>query len=134
MWDLIVDAISNLIGGAGEAASNVGSAAGSAASAGLDWLGQQNLSGLFGAGVGAAGALAPMLMGSGQPASSAFPPGLLAPQAGSPQAAQVAARGQMAQLQNQGLSGASPDFLANQLGLTPEELEKLMGRVTGGAV
>lgn len=128
----LVDALSGAAGSAGEA---VGGAAGAAGGAGLDWLkslggaaGNNPMAalGLLGQGFGMA---APYLMGGGQqpgqqPTTEMAPQ---APQAGGPQAA----RARLAQMQGQGLSGASPDFLATQLGITPDELDRLMGR--GGA-
>lgn len=123
----LVDALSGAAGSAGEAAGAVGGA-------GLDWLGKLGGAagnnpmaalGLLGQGFGVA---APMLFGGGgqQPAADMSTAMMApqAPQAGGPQAA----RSRLAQMQGQGLSGASPDFLATQMGITPDELDRLMGR------
>ena|SRR2546421_10461483 len=132
--DPIIEFASNLFGSVGDAASSAGQTAASfypsdAISSAGSFVGSHPLEtlSLAGQGLGLAGQF---MGGGGQPQMPANLEGQL--QGAAP--AQVAGvrRQTLGDLQSQGLSGASPDFLASQMGLTPEELDQMMRR-GGGA-
>ena len=112
---------------------SIGDVAGSAAS-GLGDLGSNLWSGILnnpaqslGAGLSGFNAFAPYLFGGQQDQSGFQGAGLQAqmqqPTGPSPQ--QV--RRQLGNAQAQGLYGASPDFLAQMSGVTPSELDQMLG-------
>ena len=117
-----IDWITNLVSSIGGGASDLGSKL---------WEGvSSNPWGALGTGVQAAGSLSPLLMGMGQGQQQGgfgADPGALSqlqqPGAPSPQAL----RRNLADAQSQGLSGASPDFMASMAGVTPKELQQLLG-------
>ena len=142
MWDAIISFISNLFsgGGGGAAAPAVdafgggvdpGGLAGAAGTAssfypatataagGGSDLWHAGALGLQGAGLGAQ-------LAQGSPQQQ-MPMSMLGTSAMQPGVDPGAVRSRLAQSQAQGLSGASPDFLSNQLGLTPEELQQILG-------
>lgn len=129
MWEWL----SSLLGGAGEAIGQGASAVGAAASAvpwndviglGIQGLGAANSMGAFGPG-GLFGNDPSNLMGSPYLGMGGQMPGMQAQAAGGANPAGI--RRALADTQSQGLSGASPEFLASMAGVTPEELEKLLG-------
>lgn len=129
MWETILDLIggggdwlTNLVGGGGEAAAGAAGAAGSLSDVPWGQILGQGL-GLAGQGLGIAGQMG--AFGGGQETPNFPMPGMQAQQSAgvSPQMM----RRRMADAQSQGLSGASPDFLATLAGVTPEELNQMMG-------
>ena len=130
----IVELASNLFGGVGEAA---GSAAQTAASfypaealSGIGSAIAQNPLQSLGLGAQVFSTAAPFFMGGG---ATQIPSNLESQLQGvAPSQAAGVRRQTVGDLQSRGLEGASPDFLANQTGLTPEELDQMMGRRGGG--
>jgi hypothetical protein len=111
---------SDLFAGLGEGASKLGSSA---------WQGiSNNPWGAVGGALQGAGSLSPLLMGQGQQQGGlGMDAGALSqlqqPGAPTPQSL----RRNIADAQSQGLSGASPDFMASMAGVTPKELQQLLG-------
>lgn len=123
----------DLISALGSIGGTVGDVAGSAAS-GLGDFGSNLWSGILNnpmqaLGVGASGfnAFAPYMFGGGQDQNAFQGAGLQAqmqqPQGPTPQ--QI--KRQLSNAQAQGLYGASPDFLATMSGVTPDELNQMLG-------
>jgi hypothetical protein len=87
-----------------------------------------------GAAVGAAGTAANVIgqMTQGQPPNlqNQQMPSNLSSQLAGADPSQVAGvrRNSIGDMQSRGLAGASPDFLANETGLTPEELDQMLRR------
>lgn len=85
----------------------------------------QNPTGALGAGVQGAGMLAPLFMQQNQAQMPELGQQSQIQQGGATN--QQVARRRLGDAQNQGMSGASPDFLATMAGVTPEELSQMMG-------
>ena len=143
MWEELLSLLSSAGQGISEGAGNLwegvlgvgGQAAQGAANLGGNlWQGiQSNPWGAIGAGIQGAGSLAPMFMG-GQPDQSFAGAGLQA-QMQQPQGpSQQQIKSRLATAQAQGLSGASPDFLAQLNGVTPDELNQMLGLGQRGGV
>lgn len=132
IMSLVGGGLSDIWGGASQA---VGQAAGGLGDLGSSaWSGlQQNPWGALGAGLQGAGALAPMFMGQGgQQGQGGMDVGAWSQmqQPGGPTPQQL--RRNVGDAQARGLSGASPDFMASMAGVTPEELNQMLGYRSGG--
>ena len=134
MWEWLT----KIIEGIGQ--SGVGQAAASAAAQvpwtdvlglGIQGLGAADKMGAFGEG-GLFGADQMPMFGNGQMSmfGGGQMPGIQAQTAAGANPAGV--RRTLSDAQSQGLSGASPDFLATLAGVTPEELTQLLGLQGGG--
>lgn len=130
-------AVGTAASGIGDAAAQYGSQLGGTALDFASGLGQgiiNNPIGALGLGMTGFNTFAPMFMGGGgggnQQQQLMGMPANFQYQAQGSDPSQMAGmkRQMMGDLQSRGLESASPEFLANQMGLTPDELEKLMGR------
>lgn len=118
-WGAVLEALSGLLTGAGSLATGIGSWAGQNAGS-LLGLGLQGLQ------------LAPGLMGAGGQDAPIGMQAQFANLAPDDQAMRRKVLSTQQGMQGQGMSGASPDFLAAMAGVTPEELKRLMGQGFGG--
>lgn len=119
MFGDIIDAIVSFVGSLGSGAASLGSSVGSAI--------ENNPFGALSLGLQGASAASPFFLGSPGGGQQIPDVGLNTQlqQPGGANPTQVKAR--LADTQASGLSGASPDFLASMAGMTPRELEQMMG-------
>lgn len=118
MFSGLWDSASGAAGQFGQGAANFGSNL---------WQGaMQNPWGALGLGVQGAGMAMPYIMG-GQQGQGGMDQGAMSQmqQPGGPTPQQM--RRNLGDQQSKGLSGASPDFMASMAGVTPQELNQLLG-------
>lgn len=137
MFDWLTDIVSGIGGNLSDLWGGVSGAAGQFAGGlgdlgGSMWSGiQQNPWQALGVGLQGAGTFAPMLLGQGgqQPQGMDVGAWSQMQQPGGPTPQQL--RRDIGNVQSRGLSGASPDFMASMAGVTPEELNQMLGYRSG---